>query len=63
MKHKTIPHHATNRWVIAILIDAKEIEVGFSDFLVERKYFWKQLMVSIDGKLLRGPVEEAQAGT
>lgn len=63
LKRKTMPHHSTYRRIMAEVIDAEELELMVSNFLTERKHLGKQVMVSIDGKVLRGTLNEAQAGT
>lgn len=62
LRRKTMPHHSTYRRIMADVINAEELELMVSDFLTGKKYFGKQVMVSIDGKVLRGTLNEAQEG-
>lgn len=63
LKRKTMPHHSTYRRIIAEVINVEELELMASKCLAEKKFFGKQVMVSIDGKVLRGTLNEAQEGT
>lgn len=63
LKRKTMPHHSTYRRIMAEVIDAEELELMVSNFLTGKQIFGKQVMVSIDGKVLRGTLNEDQDGT
>ena len=63
LKHKNMPHHSTYRRIEADVVDPQELEQSVSRVLTGRKFFGKQVMLSIDGKVLRGTLDEAQAGT
>lgn len=41
----------------------EELEQASSLFLSEKKYFGKQVLISIDGKVVRGTLDDAQNGT
>jgi len=62
LERKTMPHHSTYRRIMADVIKAEELELVVSDFLTGKQYFGKQVMVSMDGKVLRGTLNEAQEG-
>ena len=62
LKRKTMPHHSTYRRIMADVIKAEEMELVVSDFLTGKQYFGKQVMVSMDGKVLRGTLNDAQEG-
>ena len=62
LRRKTMPHHSTYRRIMADVIKAEELELIVSDFLTGKQYFGKQVMVSMDGKVLRGTLNEAQEG-
>jgi predicted transposase YbfD/YdcC len=63
LKHKRMPHHSTYRRIEADVVDPQELEQVVSTVLAGRKFFGKQVMLSIDGKVLRGTLDEAQQGT
>ena len=63
LKRKTMPHHSTYRRMEAEVIDPEELEQVVSAVLAGKKFFGKQVLVSIDGKVLRGTLDEAQNGT
>jgi predicted transposase YbfD/YdcC len=63
LKWKTMPHHSTYRRISEDVIDIEELEGVVSRVLSEKKYFGKQVLLSMDGKVLRGTLDEAQNGT
>ena len=63
LKRKTMPHHSTYRRISEDIIDIEELEGVVSTVLSGKKYFGKQVLLSIDGKILRGTLDEAQSGT
>ena len=63
LKRKTMPHHSTYRRLSEDIIDVEELEGVVSKVLSGKKYFGKQVLLSIDGKVLRGTLDEAQKGT
>jgi predicted transposase YbfD/YdcC len=63
LKHKSMPHHSTYRRIEADVVDPQDLEQVVSLVLAGRKYFGKQVLLCIDGKVLRGTLDEAQAGT
>lgn len=63
LKRKSMPHHSTYRRIEAEVVDPQELEQLVSMVLTGRKFFGKQVLVSIDGKVLRGTLDEAQEGT
>lgn len=63
LKHKSMPHHSTYRRVEAEVVDPQELEQVVSSVLAGRKFFGKQVLLSIDGKVLRGTLDAAQNGT
>ena len=62
LKRKSMPHHSTYRRVEAEVVDPEELEQVVSAVLAGRKFFGKQVLLSIDGKVLRGTLDEAQGG-
>jgi predicted transposase YbfD/YdcC len=63
LKRKSMPHHSTYRRIEAEVVDPEELEQLVSRVLAGRKFFGKQVLLSIDGKVLRGTLDEAQEGT
>ena len=63
LKHKRMPHHSTYRRIEAEVVDPEELEKVVSTVLAGRKFFGKQALLSIDGKVLRGTLNETQDGT
>ena len=63
LERQRMPHHSTYRRILAEVIDAEELELMVSEFFGEKRFFGKQVLVSIDGKVLRGTLNEEQEGT
>jgi len=63
LKRKSMPHHSTYRRITENVIGIEELEQTVSAALSEKKYFGKQVLLSIDGKVLRGTLDERQNGT
>jgi predicted transposase YbfD/YdcC len=63
LKRKKMPHHSTYRRIETEVVDPEELEQVVSTVLAGRKFFGKQVLLSIDGKVLRGTLDEAQNGT
>jgi len=63
LKRKKMPHHSTYRRIEAEVVDPEELEQVVSTLLAGKKFFGKQVLLSIDGKVLRGTLDEAQNGT
>lgn len=63
LKRKRMPHHSTYRRIEAEVVDPDELEQVVSRILAGRKFFGKQVLLSIDGKVLRGTLDAAQNGT
>ena len=47
-----MPHHSTYRRIEAEVVDPQELEQVVSNLLAGRKFFGKQVLLSIDGKVL-----------
>jgi len=63
LKRKSMPHHSTYRRVEAEVVVPEELEQVVSRVLAGRKFFGKQVLLSMDGKVLRGTLDEVQNGT
>src|SRR4030043_1906647 len=63
LKRKRMPHHSTYRRILAEVVNVEELEQMSSTYLGGKKYFGKQVLVAIDGKVLRGTLDDNQKGT
>lgn len=63
LERKKMPHHNTYRRILAEVVDAAELERVSSDYLSGKKCFGKQVLLAIDGKVLRGTLDDEQKGT
>ena len=63
LKRKKMPDHMTYRRILADSVNVEELERVSSEYLVGKKYFGKQVLVAIDGKVLRGTLDDKQNGT
>ena len=63
LERKKMPHHSTYRRILADVVNVEELEQVSSQYLSGRKFFGKQVLVAIDGKVLRGTLDERQNGT
>ena len=62
LKRDRMPHHSTDRRIMADVVDTKEFELLVSDYLIGKRYFGKKILISIDGKVLRGTLDAEQDG-
>ena len=63
LKRTTMPHHSTYRRILREVISVDELEQMVSDYLTEKKHLGKQVLIAIDGKVMRGTLNEKQEGT
>lgn len=63
LKRERMPHHSTYRRIAESVIDVESLEQIVSELWSDKKYFGKQVLLSMDGKVLRGSLDEKQAGT
>lgn len=63
LKRKKMPHHSTYRRILGESVSVEELEQASSLFLSEKKSFGRQVLVSIDGKVVRGTLDDFQNGT
>ena len=63
LKRKSMPHHSTYRRIAEDVISVNELEQVTSELLSGKKFFGKQVLVAMDGKVLRGTLDDAQKGT
>ena len=62
LERRTMPHHSTYRRISEEVICAEELEEMVSEVLSGKQYFGKQVLLAIDGKVLRGTLDEDQNG-
>jgi predicted transposase YbfD/YdcC len=63
LKRKNMPHHSTYRRVEAEVVDPEELEEVVSRVLSQRKFFGKQVLLAMGGKVVCGTLDESQNGT
>jgi predicted transposase YbfD/YdcC len=63
LERKKMPHHSTYRRILSEVVNVAELERESSAFLSGKKFFGKQVLVAIDGKVLRGTLDDHQNGT
>ena len=63
LKHKSMPHHSTYRRIEADVVDPQELEHIVSTVLAGRKYFGKQVLLSIDGKVIEAHLMKHKKGS
>jgi predicted transposase YbfD/YdcC len=62
LKRKTMPHDSTYRRILAEVVDVEELECVSSEYLGGKKFFGKRVLVAMDGKVLRGTLDDHQNG-
>lgn len=62
LERKAMPHHSTYRRISAEVICAEELEQMLSEMWSANRFFGKQVLLAIDGKVLRGTLDEEQKG-
>jgi predicted transposase YbfD/YdcC len=62
LKGKAMPHHSTYRRISEEVICAEELEQMLSEMWSAKRFFGKQVLLAIDGKVLRGTLDEEQKG-
>jgi predicted transposase YbfD/YdcC len=63
LKRKGMPHHSTYRRILAEVVSVAELEQTVSHYLSRKKYYGRQVVLAIDGKVMRGTLDETQNGT
>lgn len=63
LKRNSLPHHSTYRRILAEVVNVEELEHIQQIYLSGKKSFGTQVLVSIDGKVLRGTLDDQQHGT
>jgi predicted transposase YbfD/YdcC len=62
LERKTMPHHSTYRRIAEEVICVEELERMLSEMWSGKRFFGKQVLLAIDGKVLRGTLDEEQNG-
>jgi hypothetical protein len=57
-----MPHHSTYRRILEEVICVEELEEAMSEVLSSKRCFGKQVLLAMDGKVLRGILDEDQNG-
>ncbi len=63
LKRKKMPDHSTYGRILAEVVKVEELEQVSSEYLSGKKFFGKQVLLAIDGKVLRGTLNKDQKGT
>ena len=62
LERKAMPHHSTYRRISEEVVCVEELEHMLSAVGSEKRFFGKQVLLAIDGKVLRGTLNEEQEG-
>jgi predicted transposase YbfD/YdcC len=62
IERKSAPHHSTYRRILSDVIDVDEFERVIAGYLTGKRHFGRQVVVAIDGKVLRGTVCDEKSG-
>jgi predicted transposase YbfD/YdcC len=62
VERRTMPHRSSYQRILEQVVSWEELEQIVSRVLSEKRYFGKQVLVAIDGKVLRGTLDEKQNG-
>jgi len=62
IKRQSAPHHSTYRRILSEVIDVAEFEQLMANYLTGKRHFGRQVVVAIDGKVLRGTLCDDQSG-
>lgn len=61
-ERKSMPHHSTYRRISEEVICVEELEQMLSGWWSEKRFFGKQVLLAMDGKVLRGTLNGEQKG-
>ena len=62
IERKSAPHHSTYRRILSDVIDVDEFEQVMAGYLTGKRNFGRQVVVAIDGKVMRGAVCDEKPG-
>ena len=63
LTRKQMPHHSTYRRILEEVIDAQQLDELVGEHLTNGKHWGQDVMVSMDGKVLRGSLNDEREGT
>ncbi len=63
LKRAKMPHDSTYRRILGEVVDVEELERLSSAYLSGKSYDGRQVLVAMDGKVLRGTLNDKQEGT
>ncbi len=63
LTRKQMPHHSTYRRILGSVIDVQELDELIGDYLTQGEHVGQEVMLSMDGKVLRGSLNDEQEGT
>jgi len=63
LKRGKMPHDSTYRRILGKVVDVEELERLSSQYLSGKKFFGQQVLLAMDGKVLRGTLDDQQKGT
>lgn len=59
---QSAPHHSTYRRILSVVINVDELEQVVAGYLTGKRHFGRQVVVAIDGQVLRGTVCDEKPG-
>lgn len=62
IKRKSAPHHSTYRRILSDVIEVAEFEQVMAGYLTGKRHFGREVVVAIDGKVMRGTVCDKGSG-
>lgn len=62
LERKSMPHHSTYRRISEEVLCVEELEEMLSALWSEKRFFGKQVLLAMDGKVLRGTLNDEQKG-
>lgn len=62
LTYPRLPHHSTYRRILAEVVTPDELETLVGAYLTQRQQFGRQVVVTIDGKILRGTLDDTGHG-
>jgi predicted transposase YbfD/YdcC len=63
LARKQMPHHSTYRRILGSVIDVEELDELVGDHLTQGKDMGQEVLLSMDGKVLRGSLNDDREGT
>jgi predicted transposase YbfD/YdcC len=63
LQRKSMPHHSTYRRILGTVIDVEELDQLISAYLTQEGTLGQEVLISMDGKTLRGSLHDDSPGT